>query len=79
MQIDPTLSDAGTRYLLLQMDEGSIGTFITNGFQFFAAEIYGVIMGVSAIRPPTHHYYLFVRSGYQRRGIGRLLWCHARD
>ena len=77
--IAPTLSPAGATQLLSQMDQRSIAAFFQSGFQFFAAEADDVLIGVAAVRPPMHLYYLFVKTEFQNRGIGRLLWSHARE
>jgi GNAT superfamily N-acetyltransferase len=50
-----------------------------NGYQYFVALEADTLVGTAAIRPPSHLYYLFVDSQYQRRGIGRELWDHVSD
>lgn len=78
-QIRPTLSDAGLERLLSEMDAFSIESRLRGEFRFFLAEEAGMLVGVSAVQLPSHLYYLFIRTGFQRRGIGRQLWFHARD
>jgi len=36
------------------------------------------LAGFIAIRPPSHLFHLFVAQPFQRRGVARALWDHAR-
>jgi GNAT superfamily N-acetyltransferase len=78
-QIGPTLSDAGIKHLLAEMSTENQAERIRLGFQFFIASDDSVMVGVVAIRLPSHLYYLFVDPDRQRQGIGRQLWTWARD
>lgn len=77
--IAPNLSPAGAAHLLGEMAETSIVALFQRGVRFFVAETGDVVVGIAAVQPPAHLYYLFVKTDYQRRGIGRLLWLHVRD
>ena len=43
------------------------------GYPYWIAEEGNEIVGVAAVRPPSHLYHLFVAADRQRQGIGRLL------
>lgn len=77
--ISPTISAAGTERLLSEMDTASVESYLRNHFRFFLAEVDGTLAGLSAAILPSHLFYLFVRTDFQRQGIGRSLWTHARD
>ena len=55
------------------MDIESTITRMTDGFPHWVAQEDGAIVGVAVVKPPSHIYHLFVRSGLQRTGIGRRL------
>ena len=74
--IAPTQSTNATAHLLSQMDENSIATYLAGDYQFFVAETESNIVGVSAVKLPSHLFYLFVLPGFDRRGIGTRLWNH---
>ncbi|MGC1320835.1 MAG: GNAT family N-acetyltransferase [Candidatus Udaeobacter sp.] len=71
--IGPTLPVEGLEHLLRDMDEESTMTRMTEGFPYWVALGGGAIVGVAAVKPPSHIYHLFVRSDRQRSGIGRRL------
>ncbi len=48
-------------------------------FRYAAASADGALAGVVAIRNGTHLYHLFVQAQWQRQGLGRRLWAHARE
>ena len=77
--IASSLSDGGLSHLLSEMTTENQANRIRNGYQYFVALESDTLVGVAAIRPPSHLYYLFVDTQYQRRGVGRQLWNHARD
>lgn len=77
--VAPTLSEDGLSHLLTGMTPENQAERLRDGYQFFVAEDTGSIIGVVAIRPPTHLYYLFVHPDRQRNGIGRQLWKLALD
>ena len=71
--VGPTLPVEGLEHLLRGMDAESTIMRMTNGFPYWVALEDGAMLGVAAVRPPTHIYHLFVRSDRQRSGIGRRL------
>jgi len=77
--IASSLSASGLRHLVSEMTTQQQAHRIRNGYQYFVAFESARLVGTAAIRPPAHLYYLFVDTQYQRRGIGRQLWNHARD
>jgi GNAT superfamily N-acetyltransferase len=48
-------------------------------FIYFAGFVDGRLAGVVAIRDLSHLYHLFVAAEFQRRGIARTLWNHAKQ
>jgi GNAT superfamily N-acetyltransferase len=77
--IGPSLSHAGLAHLLAAMTAEKMKERIDSGaFQFFISELETPV-AVSAVRLPTHLYYLFVAPSYQGQGIGRRLWQHAQS
>ena len=77
-QIGPTLSEAGLSELLAGMTQENQVERIQSGFPFFLGYLDEKILGIAAVRPPCHLYYLFVDPTRQRQGIGRQLWTHVR-
>ena len=71
--IGPTLPVEGLEHLLKGMDVESTITRMTDGFVYWVALEGGAIVGVAAVKLPSHIYHLFVRSDRQRSGIGRRL------
>ncbi len=47
-------------------------------FAYFKAVDNGALAGVVAVRDGSHVYHLFVDESFQRRGLSRQLWGHAR-
>lgn len=47
-------------------------------FAYFKAVENGTLAGVVAVRDSSHLYHLFVDATFQRRGLSRQLWDHAR-
>lgn len=76
-QIGPTLSEAGLEHLIAGMSPENQAERLRNGFRFFIGYELDGIVGVAAVKPPSHLYYLFVRPDRQRQGIGRQLWYYA--
>ncbi|MEO6626612.1 MAG: GNAT family N-acetyltransferase [Burkholderiaceae bacterium] len=48
-------------------------------FRYVVAMADDCLAGVVAIRNGTHLHHLFVQPQWQRRGLGRRLWAHARQ
>ena len=71
--IGPTLPVEGLEHLLRGMDVESTMARMTDGFVYWVALEGGAIVGVAAVKLPSHIYHLFVRSDRQRSGIGRRL------
>jgi ribosomal protein S18 acetylase RimI-like enzyme len=71
--IGSTLQVGGLENLLKSMDVDSTITRMTDGFPHWVAIEDGAIVGIAVVKPPSHIYYLFVRSDRQRSGIGRRL------
>ena len=71
--IGPTLPVEGLEHLLRGMDVESTMTRMTDGFVYWVALDGSAIVGVAAVKLPSHIYHLFVRSDRQRSGIGRRL------
>lgn len=78
-QIGPTLTPSGLEHLLGDMTAEKIVERMNDSFRFILAEENSNLIGVAAIKPPSHLFYLFVNRNAQRRGIGRKLWHHIRD
>ena len=68
-----TLQVGGLENLLRSMNVDSTITRMTDGFPHWVALEDGAIVGVAAVKPPSHIYHLFVRSDRQGTGIGRRL------
>ncbi len=77
--IAPTLSAAGLAHLLAEMEQESVAARIRHGYKFFVALESDALIGIAAVRPPAHLYYLFVDTRHQRKGIGRQLWNRTYD
>jgi len=71
--IGSTLQVGGLENLLRSMDVESTITRMTDGFPHWVALEGGAIVGIAAVKPPSHIYHLFVCSDRQRSGIGRRL------
>lgn len=71
--IGPTLPVEGLEHLLRDMDAKSTMRRMTDGFRYWVALEGDALVGVAAVKPPSHIYHLFVRADRQRSGIGRRL------
>lgn len=49
------------------------------GYRYWVAEHGGEVIGVIALRSPSHLYHLFVAQAWQRHGVARALWNALRD
>ena len=47
-------------------------------FQFYVAIQSGKLIGVIALKHPSHLYHLYVAEEYHRKGIAKKLWCYLR-
>ncbi|MDH4451352.1 MAG: GNAT family N-acetyltransferase [Rhodoferax sp.] len=54
------------------------GYLVDPHFVYLKAVENGTLAGVVAVRDSTHLYHLFVDESFQRRGLSRQLWDHAR-
>lgn len=72
--IAPDCNDEGTGRLLASMSDANIRARLMEGHHHVVAEWRGRIVGVAAMRLPSHLYYLFVAEQMQRRGVARRLW-----
>jgi len=77
--IAQTLDDDGIDALLVSMSTTVTYDRICGEYRFILAEVEGKLIGVATIRNPSHLYYLFVGTDYQRQGIGRQLFGHAKE
>lgn len=69
----PDLSEEGRRFFLEDLAAEKIRARMNSGFEFFVAEAEDAIAGVAATSSPTHLFYLFVDTPYQRQGLARQL------
>ncbi len=68
----------GAERFLTGIGEAAIGTCIgAPEFAYFVGENGGRLVGVVALRAPSHLYHLFVAADAHGRGIGSQLWRHA--
>lgn len=58
--------------------EAVAGYLVDPRFAYFKAVENGVLAGVVAVRDGSHLHHLFVEESFQRRGLSRQLWNHAR-
>lgn len=72
--IAPDCTEEGAARLLDSMSPARVAERLHEGHRHVVAERDGCIVGVAALRLPTHLYYLFVADHLQRRGIARQLW-----
>lgn len=77
--IAPDCSDEGVARLLDSMRDANVRARLRDGHHHVVAECGGRIVGVAALRLPSHLYYLFVAEAVQRRGIARRLWEAVRE
>lgn len=76
--IAQTLSEEGLNHLFNHTGSSSILDYYNQGYQFYKFSEELDIVGVAAIKPPSHLFYLFVASAHQGRGVGTRLWSHIR-
>lgn len=69
----PDLSDEGGRFFLGDLSADKMSERMVSGFTFHVAEADGRLAGVAAMSSPTHLYYLFVDTPFQRQGLARRL------
>ncbi|MBU8974879.1 GNAT family N-acetyltransferase [Lysobacter sp. MMG2] len=72
--IAPDCDEDGIARLLDSMATQRIEERLREGHRHVVAERDGRIVGVVALRLPSHLYYLFVAEKAQRRGVARALW-----
>jgi GNAT superfamily N-acetyltransferase len=73
-----TFEERGRAKLLASMSPRAVLTYLKGGYHFTLAEHLGRLVGVVAVRPPSHLFYLFVEEAHHRRGMARVLWDYAR-
>lgn len=71
-------TDEGAAKLLASMAAEPTAERLREGHRYVVAERSGEIVGVAALRLPSHLYHLFVREDAQRLGIARRLWDEVR-
>ncbi len=70
---------AGAEDFLKTISTDSVTGYLTDPrFAYFKAEQDGTLAGVVALRDASHLYHLFVDPSFQRQGLSRQLWEHAR-
>ena len=74
--IADSLEEGGLATLLSSMGEEETRERLLGEYRFFIAKQNEKVVGITAIKLPTHLYYLFVDSGKQRQGIGKRLFGH---
>ncbi len=72
--IAPDCSEEGIARLMDSMSEANVRARLLEGHRHIVAQRAGRIVGVAALRLPSHLYYLFVAEEAQRRGVARRLW-----
>ena len=77
--IRPTLAPGGIEVLLDGMSAAANRARIEQGFYYVLAEFAEALVGLAALKPPSHLYYLFVATEHQGHGIGRFLFQHLRQ
>lgn len=78
-QIAADFPQQGRESLLGGMTPAALAENMLRGYRYHVAENDDAIVGVIGMRGYSHLYHLFVSQSVQGRGIGRLLWQHARD
>lgn len=69
----------GRAKLLASMSPRAVLHYLGGGYHHFTlAEHHGRLVGVVAVRMPSHLFYLFVDETHHRRGMARVLWDYAR-
>ena len=72
-------SEEGAATLLASMSEEKTRERLREGYRYVVAERDGDIVGVAALRLPSHLYHLFVAEHAQRLGVARRLWDAVRE
>lgn len=69
----------GAEGFLKTISQGALSGCVADPrFAYFKAVENGTVAGVVAVRDASHLYHLFVDESFQRRGLSRQLWNHAR-
>jgi len=71
-------TEAGARDFLARHGEEGLRANIAAGFVYHGALVEGELAGFIGMRERSHVFHLFVGGRWQRRGIARRLWQHAR-
>ena len=70
---------AGAEDFLKTISPEAVGGYLIDPrFAYFKAVENGALAGVIAVRDGSHLYHLFVDESFQRQGLSRQLWDHAR-
>ncbi len=70
---------AGAEDFLKTISPDAVASYLVDPhFVYLKAVENGTLAGVVAVRDSSHLYHLFVDASFQRRGLSRLLWDHAR-
>jgi GNAT superfamily N-acetyltransferase len=70
---------AGAEDFLKAISPDAVAGYLADPrFTYFKAVDNDALAGVVAVRDGSHLYHLFVDASFQRRGLSRLLWDHAR-
>jgi GNAT superfamily N-acetyltransferase len=70
---------AGAEDFLKTISPDAVAGYLADPrFAYFKAMENGTLAGVVAVRDTSHIYHLFVDESFQRRGLSRQLWNHAR-
>lgn len=70
---------AGAEDFLKTISPESVAGYLADPrFAYFKAVENGTLAGVVAVRDGSHLYHLFVDESFQRQGLSRQLWDHAR-
>lgn len=73
-------SEEGRYHLLMHFSVAEMAVRLASAhYRFQVAELDSALIGVVGVRERTHLQYLFVSKQYQRAGLARRLWNHARQ
>src|SRR5688572_21292716 len=70
---------AGRAHFLAEHTTHEVRQRLAGDFRFYLAETSRELAGIAAVRSNTHLYYLFVGEPFQRMGLARRLWAHAKE
>lgn len=73
-----TCSPAQASTFVRDNDARAIRRLAGEGYVYHVADDGGQVAGFIGVRDQRHVYHLFVDSAYHRRGVGRMLWEHAK-